>query len=144
MKILLLLILCVSFTAHASSKLGLGAAIGTPIGVHYFYELDASTRIEGAVGASLFGVGTSIDAQYVTTMKNKFKLQAYDLDLNYGYGAKIVSKDSTKFGPSALLGVDHEIDNTNFSVLANSGAAFLFGDGMTLDINLYLGANYHF
>ena len=32
-------------------------------------------RIEGVVGASLYGSGTILDAQYVTTIKNKFKLQ---------------------------------------------------------------------
>lgn len=144
MKLIVPILLLLSLNIHASDQLGLGASIGSPIGVHYFYELGGDKRIEGAIGSSLSGNGTNIDAQYVTSLKNKFKLQAYELDFNYGYGAKILSKKNTKFGPSALAGVDHEIEGTSFSVLANSGAAFLFGDGITLDFNLYLGANYHF
>ena len=144
MKLLVSLLFLLSLNLHASDQVGLGASIGSPIGLHYFYELGGDKRIEGAVGSSLSGDGTNIDAQYVTSIKNKFKLQAYELDFNYGYGLRILSKKKTKFGPSALAGVDHEIEGTNFSVLANSGAAFLFGDGISLDINLYLGANYHF
>lgn len=144
MKLIISILFLLSMSAHANNQFGLGVSIGSPIGVHYFYELSADKRIEGAIGDSLSGEGTSIDAQYVTSMKNQFKLQAYELDFNYGYGARILSKKKSKFGPSALAGVDHEIEGTNFSVLANSGAAFLFGDGISLDINLYLGANYHF
>lgn len=146
MKLIVIVLLLGSFSALAvdNSKLGLGVSIGSPIGLHYMYDLDNKKRIEGAVGASLTGLGTSADAQYVSTLKNRFKLQAYNLDFNYGYGARILSGKNFKFGPSALAGVDHEIENTHFSILANSGAAFLFGDGLTLDLNLYLGANYHF
>ena len=144
MKLLVVGLLLLSFSATANDKLGLGITLGSPIGIHYFYELEGDKRIEGAVGSSLTGDGTHVDAQYVTTLKNHLKLQAYELDFNYGYGVRILSGDNVKAGPSALAGVDHEIENTNFSVLANGGAAFLIGDGLTLDINLYLGANYHF
>lgn len=137
-------IMSLSLTVYANDKLGLGVSIGSPIGIHYFYELDGDSRIEGSAGSPLSGGGTNIDAQYVTSIKNKFKLQAYELDFNYGYGAKIRSKNKTSFGPSVLAGVDHEIEGTDFSVLANSGAALLFADQLRLDLNLYLGANYHF
>lgn len=144
MRLLTLALCLFSFSATASDKLGLGIALGSPIGVHYFYELESDKRIEGAVGSSLSAKGTHVDSHYVTTKKNHLKLQAYELDLNYGYGLRLVSGDNLKVGPSGLLGVDHELEGTHFSILANSGAAFLVGDGISLDINLYLGANYRF
>lgn len=144
MRVLALVLLITTVYAKADDNFGLGVTIGSPIGLHYFYELDNKARIEGTFGNSLTQAGTIIDSHYVKTKKNELKLQAYDLDFNYGVGARIVSKKTTLFGPSTLIGVDHEIENTNFSVLANSGAAFLFGDGLKFDLNLYLGANYRF
>jgi hypothetical protein len=139
---ILLIIMCINVSA--SERLGIGVSIGSPIGLHYFYNLENNKRIEGVIGASITGSGGFIDSQYVTTKKNYTKLQAYELDLNYGYGLRAHTGDKSKLGPSALLGVDHQIEGTKFSVLANSGAAFLVGNGLTLDLNLYLGANYNF
>lgn len=144
MKKIVLGLCFLSLSAMADSNLGLGVSIGSPIGLHYFYELETNKRIEGAFGTSITGSGGVVDAQYVTTKKSYTKLQAYELDLNYGYGLRAHTGKKSKVGPSGLLGVDHQIDGTNFSILTNSGAAFLIGDGLSLDINLYMGANYHF
>jgi hypothetical protein len=144
MKLLLLLLTFISISSFANEKLGLGVSIGTPIGIHYTYDLPNQKRMEGAVGSILTGSGTSFDSYYVSTMKNQFQVQAYNLDFNYGLGGRAVTGKKSKVGPAGLIGVDHEIDNSQFSVLANGGAAFLFGDGISLDLNLYIGANYHF
>lgn len=37
MKFFILLIVFLSLNVHANNKLGLGASIGSPIGLHYFY-----------------------------------------------------------------------------------------------------------
>lgn len=141
---LMAILLITGQATHANDNLGIGVAIGSPIGIHYKYKLDSNSRVEGAVGSSIINNSTSIDTQYVTTTKNKFKLQAYDLNLNTGYGAKVLTGKKSKVGPSGLLGVAHIIEHTQFTILANSGAALLFGDGISLDLNLYLAANYQF
>jgi hypothetical protein len=143
MKRILFLALFLTISAHASDKLGLGLALGTPIGIHYTYDMPKTKRLEGAIG-SIHNGQTSFDAHYVETMKDRFHLQAYNLDFNWGPGVRVVTGRRPKLGPSVLAGVDHNIDNTNFSLLANSGASLLFGDGLSLNVNLYIGANYHF
>ncbi len=142
-KLLILITLTLSFQSSASN-FSLGLAIGTPTGLNYSYQLDNNRSIEGVFGWTLTGNHGNVDAYYVQKEKDKFMLQAYNLDFKYGLGAKMRTGDDFLIGPSALTGVEHQIDDTNFKLLANGTAGILLGNSTHLDLSIYLGARYNF
>lgn len=143
--IILLCFTLLSLSSYAKNNFAAGVAIGFPTGMTYSYDLGNNQSVEGILGWTLSDFKGSFDAHLVKKEEDKYMLQAYDLDFKLGYGVKAVTAKKFKIGPSVLTGVEHPIDNTQFTILLNATAAVLFGDeSLGGDLGTYFGARYLF
>ena len=141
-KLLQILVILSTLNCAYASNYSAGLAIGSLTGVNYSYLLNKDYSIEGLVGWSIFNDDLNIDIYYLKNEKDKFMLQAYNLDFKLGYGLKAVDG---YIGPSALTGVEHKIDNTSFKLLANANVVLLYKhESISSNLGAYLGARYNF
>jgi hypothetical protein len=126
----------------SASNFSAGMAIGSPTGLNYSYRLNNEYTLEGVIGWSLSNNKDNIDIYYLKNEKDKFMLQAYNLDFKLGYGIKLLGGNA---GPSVLAGVEHKIDKTSFKLLANANVVVLYQEeSLSSDLGAYLGARYNF
>ena len=141
-KLIQIFIILNTFNSAFASNYSAGLAIGSLTGINYSSYLNKEYTVEGLIGWSIFDDDLNIEIYYLKNEKDKFMLQAYNLDFKLGYGLKVVDDN---FGPSVLTGVEHKIDNTSFKLLANTNVVVLSkDDSLSAYLGAYLGARYNF
>ena len=121
-KILLMLAMFVgSGSAFAGAGTGVGVVVGSPNGFTVRHWMDEGNSFEGSAGWSISGSRFQVNANYLYTISDAFKIQEASFDVFFGGGLSFRTKSGRQngevvFGPRLPVGVSYEFTDPNIEV----------------------------
>lgn len=134
----------------ADSKLGIGAIIGSPLGISSNYKLKGNSSVDGAIGVGMaskkrFNLRSSL------LYHKPESLKAFGQVLGWFYGAgavvKLVDEDGEtelKVGPRASLGAIWDFPKALCDLFIEGGVSLILIPKLATDAGLSIGARYYF
>ena len=145
---LLVLIMCFLSASVMASEgdMGVGAMVGSPIGVSSKYWLGESSAVDGGIGFSL-GSKTNMSVHSDFLLHSMGALVLNDtqlLDLYAGLGGRIKFADEISVGLRIPVGIAHMVQDKNADMFAEIAPVIDFISRTGVDLNAIIGARYYF
>ena len=149
---LLLAVSSASAGTRTEEPFGLGVIVGEPTGLSLKYWLDKDTAIDGAAAWS-FSENDSFQLHGDYLIHNYDLLEADELPLYYGLGARLKFKDSDGrgrnedhaiFGIRFPLGITYLFDEVPFDVFAELVPVLDVAPDADVDLNAAIGFHFYF
>lgn len=145
-----ILLLYINVCFAADSKVGVGAIIGSPIGISSNYKLKGNSSVDGAIGVGM-GSKKRLHLRSSLLYHKPESLKAFGQVLGWFYGAgaviKLVDEDDEtklKVGPRGSLGAIWDYPKASCDFFIEGGVSLILTPELATDVGLSIGARYYF
>ncbi|OGR89430.1 MAG: hypothetical protein A2992_03405 [Elusimicrobia bacterium RIFCSPLOWO2_01_FULL_59_12] len=128
----------VSSQVGAAEDLGVGIALGQPIGVTAKYWLSSSLAVDGAAGYH-WNSNFDMHADYLWHSFSSFHLSSGRLPFYLGLGGRVLLGDDSQFGARFPLGASFLLPHDPIEFFAELAPVVKLTSGLGLDIDGLLG-----